>query len=171
VKVLTKYVKHAENKLKNTNTDRSDVLSQKATSKIVKKQEVGKEEGKRYLFEIFTPKITASYLHHNINRQLVSEDVEHLCNSKFENWKLFLIRTLFRMEFNMYDAIPTKLTDKYLLEDNNKLKRKKVKKLKIKNNLNSSKDTSEKEKSDDNKEKVVTKEYRENKKNIQFWFD
>jgi hypothetical protein len=75
------------------------------------------------------------------------------------------------MEFNIYDAIPTKLTDKYLLEDNNKLKRKKGKKLKIKNNLNSSKDTSEKEKSDDNKEKVVTKEYRENKKNIQFWFD
>jgi hypothetical protein len=71
----------------------------------------------------------------------------------------------------MYDAIPTKLTDKYLLEDNNKLKRKKAKKLKIKNNLNSSKDTSEKEKSDDNKEKVVTKEYRENKKNIKFWFD
>jgi hypothetical protein len=66
MKVLTKYVKHAENKLKNTNTDRSDVLTQKATSKIVKKQEVGK-----YLFEIFTPKITASYLHHEINRQLV----------------------------------------------------------------------------------------------------
>lgn len=80
------------------------------------------------------------------------------------------------MEFNIYDAIPTKLTDKYLREDTSKnLKRRKVKKLKIKQNSDLSKSTSEKEKSDDNKEVVMTKEDAENKKNvisnIQFWFD
>lgn len=80
------------------------------------------------------------------------------------------------MEFNIYDAIPTKLTDKYLREDTSKnLKRRKVKKLKIKQNSDLSKSTSEKDKSDDNKEVVITKEDAENKKNvisnIQFWFD
>lgn len=80
------------------------------------------------------------------------------------------------MEFNIYDAIPTKLTDKYLKEDTSKnLKRRKAKKLKIKQNSDCSKSTSEKEKSDDNKEIAITKEDTENKKNvlsnIQFWFD
>lgn len=44
--MLKKYVKHAENKLKNTSIDNADVLAQKATSKIVRKQEFGKEESK-----------------------------------------------------------------------------------------------------------------------------
>lgn len=68
--MLKKYAKDAENKLKDTTIDNSDVLAQKATSKIVRKQEFGKEESKKYLFEIFTPKISISYLHHNINKQL-----------------------------------------------------------------------------------------------------
>ena len=75
-KVLQKYEKYAEKKLKNT--DLGDILSQKSTSKIVKKIAKHEKDSKRYLFEITLPKVSVSYMHHEIETQLTSDDVEHL---------------------------------------------------------------------------------------------
>lgn len=78
IKVLQKYVKHAESKNRNKSTEFNDVLTQKATSKIVKKLDFNKTEGNRYLFEIGLPKVTISYLHHETKKDLSSDDIEHL---------------------------------------------------------------------------------------------
>ena len=189
VKVLTRYVKHAENKLKNKKIEIKDYLNSKSISKIVKKEEQGKEEKKRYLFEIILPSISVDYLHHNINKPLNCDELEHLCNSNFSNWKLYNIRTLFRMEFSITEPIPVKLTDKYINEMKSRRNRKK---LKIKQSTinKEGKNGSKKNKSDDgrsqgieteeeddlNRKNIVIKRNEAEKvekaqKNIQFWFD
>jgi len=184
MKVLAKYVRHAESKLKNKDLDYKDYLIQKSSSKIVKKAEIGREEAKRYLFEIILPKVSVSYLHHSITRELSSDELEHLVNSAFINWKIFMIRSSFRMEFNINDPIPLKVTDKYLCEKERIAKRMKTKKLKIKQTKTS------KPKSEDSRSQGLTAEeeeeaFRKNiiikkaevekvqkaQKNIQFWFD
>lgn len=78
VAVLHKYVKHEENKNRGKTQEYTDVLSKKPISKIIYKQEQNKTENKRYLFEITLPKVSISYLHHNIERNLATEDIEHL---------------------------------------------------------------------------------------------
>lgn len=195
VKVLNKYVKHAEGKLKTKTQEFGDYLQQKATSKIVRKMDQGKAEGKRYLFEIFLPRVSVSYLHHNIQRNMTSDDVEHLCNTNFQNWKLFVIRTMFRMEFNIHDELPKKFSDRYLLEVDKKKRKKQKKGPKEKKQSSEStlkKDSSDKSRSDDtksvgatteedaesvsNKKNIVLKkaereQVQKAQKNIQFWFD
>ena len=113
VAVLHKYVKHEENKNRGKTQEYTDVLSKKPISKIIYKQEQNKAENKRYLFEITLPKVSISYLHHNIERNLATEDIEHLIWTNFKNWKLFIIRTMFRMEFNIHDPIPKKYSERY----------------------------------------------------------
>ncbi len=186
-KVLNKYVRHAESKVKNKKIEQKDYLYSRASSKIVRKSETTREDQKRYLFELFLPSVSINYLHHNIKKELTSDDMEHLINSGFENWKLYIIRTLFRMEFSINDPIPTKLTDRFLSENSKKGKRKSPRKLKIKQG---SKVSSDKPKSDDTKSQGITTEEEEEanrknivikknevekvqkaQKNIKFWFD
>ena len=190
VKVLSKYVRHAESKLKNKEFEPKDVLEQKSTSKIIKKTEHAREEAKRYLFEIELPKVSASYLHHQLTRNLSCDEIEHLCNSNFNNWKQFIIRTLFRMEFNINEPIPIKLTDRYLADKDKKSKKMKAKRLKIKQSSKNTLRESGKPKSDDTRSQGLTTEEEEEiikknivlqkaeaekvekaQKNIQFWFD
>ena len=78
VKLLQKYVKRAESKNKGKVVARNDLFSSFATSKIVKKLDQNKNEGKRYLYEFFLPKASISYMHHNIEKPLSSDAVEHL---------------------------------------------------------------------------------------------
>ena len=168
MKVISKYIKKAEHKLNAKIQEFGDVLNQKTISKIIRKVNKDKSEGSRYLFEILLPRVSVSYLHHEIDRNLATEDVEHLCNTNFEGWKLYIIRSLFRMEFNIHDPIPKKYTDKYLAESKNKEKSDKP--------MPQSEDKSNRPDSKyKNKDIVLKKQEAEQvqkaQKNIAFWFD
>jgi len=182
VKLLQKYVKRAESKSKGKVVERNDLFSSFATSKIVKKLDQNKNEGKRYLYEFFLPKVSVSYMHHNTEKSLSSDDVEHLWNTNFENWKLFIIRSMFRVEFNIHDPIPKKNTK----AGDKKSKRSQKNKLRSSQKLlaraNSGKPKSDESRSQDLtedeklKKRIVIKktevaQVEKAQKNIQFWFD
>lgn len=139
--------------------------------------------------------MSVSYLHHNIERNLTTEDIEHLSNTNFKGWKLFMIRSMFRMEFNIHEPIPKKYTDRYIAEVERRKRQKKIKNATdSKKNSNPSliKQVSVSLKSDDtrsqgtaaeevdldskaNKNIVIDKAEVEQVKNVQiktkFWFD
>ena len=152
VKFLQKYEKYAKSKLKNNNA--GDVLRQKSLSKIIKKIAANDKDSKRYLFELSLPKVFVTYMHHDIEMQLMTEDVEHLCNTQFQGWKKYILHSLFRMEFNIHDPLPDKITDKYLSDMERK--RKKVLKLKSKSQKNQNENTSsENNKSEESKSELA----------------
>jgi hypothetical protein len=153
VKVLQKYEKYAEKKIKNT--DLGDILAQKSTSKIVKKIAKHEKDSKRYLFEITLPRVFVNY---NIETQLTSDDVEHLCNTQFLGWKKYILNTKFRMEFNIHEALPKKVTDKYLSDLDRKKKMKAKAAKQVKQSKLDGAITSSDQKSDDSKSISATTE-------------